>query len=362
MLDTLRRASTSWFFKLFFLLLVASFALWGIGDMVRSLVPRSPAMTIGKVEITVEDVGQEYKRELDRLQTMFGGKLTDEQARQFGLLDRTVQQMTVRALLDLAGNDLGLSADDETLRRQIAANPAFHNQFGRFDSQVFRSQLSRMGYSEDMFTSLARRDMVRSQLAGVATGGVKAPTVLADPLYRHRMERRVAELASFATDRMPIPPAPGEDLLQAWYKEHSQRFMAPEYRGLTFLLLRPVDVAGDIQVSDEQVKEAYEAHQSEYGEPERRVVEQILLDSEAEAQKAREMVRDGKKIQDIAAIGDKPREVQPLGWVTKGDLPEDLAEAVFALPEKAISEPVKSGLGWHVFHVPAISPAKVKPL
>ncbi|HTS91813.1 MAG TPA: peptidyl-prolyl cis-trans isomerase, partial [Stellaceae bacterium] len=50
-----------------------------------------------------------------------------------------------------------------------------------------------------------------------------------------------------------------------------------------------------------------------------------------------------------------------LGTVAKSDLPPELAEVAFKLGADGISDPVKTGFGWHVLHVVAIEPATTKP-
>jgi peptidyl-prolyl cis-trans isomerase D len=49
-----------------------------------------------------------------------------------------------------------------------------------------------------------------------------------------------------------------------------------------------------------------------------------------------------------------------LGTVAKSDLPPELAEVAFKLGPDGISDPVKTGFGWHIVHVVAIEPATTK--
>lgn len=358
MLDVFRSASKTWVVRILFALLALSFVAWGAGDVVRGGVGRSPAIEIGKTAMSAAEVMNEFKREVERLQPLFGGKLTPEDARKMGMLDRTIDSLIARTLIDEAARTLGLAATDETILRWVASNPAFKGPTGQFDRDVFRARLSRLGFTEESFMKTERTNMVRNQMIETVTAGIGAPQVLTDPLLTWREERRVAETFVIKDESTPLPPAPDAAQLEAYYKDNVSRFMAPEYRALTVLLLRPADVAGGIDIDDAMLQEAYQQRLEEFSTPERRAVSQIVFDEQSSAAKATDLVTQGK---DLAAVAKALNaEIIDLGNVEKGDLPEGLAEAVFKLSAGATGQPVKSALGWHVVKVAQVQPGRTR--
>ena len=187
--NSFRKASKSWFIKILFGILIVSFSVWGIGDVIRQRAEMQPAIVIGKEQITASQVVDEFRRDTERLSAAFGGKLTTEQARQFGLLQRTVEHIVTRGLLDQSANDLGLGADENTLRQLIASNPAFQNQLHVFDKAQYQRALVRAGLSERQFVAMERRDIAREQLMQAVAEGV---TGAGDP------------------HRPPLPVSPGK--------------------------------------------------------------------------------------------------------------------------------------------------------
>ena len=230
MLDTFRNASQSWFIKILFGLLIISFGVWGIGDVVRERAELKPAITVGKQSISAVEVAEEFRHDTERLSAMFGGKLTRDQARQFGLLQRTIEQMVNRALVDEAASNLGLGVDDESLRRIIATTPAFQNELHVFDKTLYQHVLSRAGFTERQFVKMEKGDIAREQVGQMIGGGLKAPTLMADPLYRYRQETRVAETVTFPIDKMPAPAKPEDAVLNQFHQGHAALFMSPEMR------------------------------------------------------------------------------------------------------------------------------------
>ncbi|CUW40669.1 putative peptidyl-prolyl cis-trans isomerase [Magnetospirillum sp. XM-1] len=358
MLDVFRTASKTWIVRLLFALLGLSFITWGAGDVVRGGVGRSPAIEIGKTSMSAAEVMAEFKREVERLQPLFGGKLTPEDARKMGMLDRTIDSLIARTLIDEAARSLGLAATDETILRRVASNPAFKGPTGQFDRDVFRSRLARLGFTEDSFMKTERTNMVRNQMVETVAAGIGAPVALTDPLLAWREERRVAETFVVKDESTPLPPAPEAAQLEAYYKDNLSRFMAPEYRALTVLLLRPADVAGGIDIDEAMLQETYQQRLEEFSTPERRAVSQIVFDEQSAAAKATDLVTQGKDLAAVAkALG---AEIIDLGTIEKGDLPEGLAEAVFKLSAGATGQPIKSALGWHVVKVSQVQPGRTR--
>ena len=355
MLDIFRKASKTWAVKIFFALLALSFVSWGVGDFVRGGAGRGPAIEVGKTAISAGEVMAEFKREVERLQPLFGGKLTPEDARKLGLLDRTIESLVTRTLVDEAGRSLGLSANDEQILRQVTSNAAFRNELGQFDRDLFRRTLARAGYSEDGFLKVERANVIRQQMAEGLSSGVVAPSVLVDPLLHHREERRTAELIQVNDDQMPMPPAPEAAIVEQYYKDNTAHFMAAEFRKLTVLLLRSADVADEVLVTPEMVAEAYQQRQDEFNTPERRQVSQLVLDDKAAA-----MVARGMDLNAIAKALDT--QVLDIGVVEKGDLPEELAEPVFAQAANTIKPPIKTALGWHVIRIAGVQAGRTRAL
>jgi hypothetical protein len=87
---------------------------------------------------------------------------------------------------------------------------------------------------------------------------------------------------------------------------------------------------------------------------ERLLLRQLILPDQPSARAAQERARRGE---DFAALSRQLSRAPnaatggALGWVERGQLPPEFEAAVFPLPAKALSAPVKSSAGWHVFQV-----------
>jgi peptidyl-prolyl cis-trans isomerase D len=148
MLKALRSSVGGYFAKILFALLIGSFALWGVGDMITRFVrPEKPVATVGGSELTGPEVVQSFQRRVAQLRAQFGGRLTTEQAIQFGILDQTVQQLVGQRLFDLEAQRVGLAVGNDLVRQRIRDEPAFKDVTGRFSPVQFESALRNAGFS-----------------------------------------------------------------------------------------------------------------------------------------------------------------------------------------------------------------------
>ncbi|MCG5243338.1 SurA N-terminal domain-containing protein [Azospirillum doebereinerae] len=349
MLQFIRSFAGSWVVKILFVLLILSFGIWGIGDVFRSSVPTTVA-EVGKVAIERDALDQEFRRQIERLRPMVGGNLTAEQAKQFGLLDQSLNALIQRTLFDLAAKDAGVAVSKEVVRLRIADEPAFRNQQGQFDPNVFRTVLRNNQLTEDGYVALVSRETARELVAGAVGAGIAAPKPLVRDLYRFRGEKRVAEVVTLPNAAIGDVSAPDEAEVTKSYEDHQVRFTAPEYRALTVAQLSPDALAKDVKIEDDQLRAAYDERSAEFGTPEKRNVQMVVVDDEAKA-KAIAKSAKAKGLADAA----KEAGVEPVALdnIARTELPE-LGDAVFALEQGKPSDAIKSGLGWHVLAVTGI--------
>ncbi|MCH7711303.1 MAG: SurA N-terminal domain-containing protein [Proteobacteria bacterium] len=362
MLQALRKQTGSWIVKILLGLLILSFAVWGINDIF--LGERDPVVAeVGGVKITSSELEREFRRELARVSPMFGGRLDREQAKQLGLLDGALDGLIDRVLFSLGTRDLGVAVSEELVRRTIHANPAFHDDRGRFDRRLFANVLFQNNFTEDGYVSVLKENLARSQLTSAVASFSQVPRKSVEAIYRYRQERRIAEHVLVPAASVTGVGVPDRTAIEEFYKAHSGRYMAPEYRAVTYVSLDPDSLAAEIRVSDDKLREAYEARRDEFTARERRQVDQIVLTDEATARRAHGFLLDGRNFPSIVKqLGDGKTNLISLGWVERSDLLPELADPTFALKDGEVTDPVKSSLGWHILRVTASENKRVRTL
>jgi peptidyl-prolyl cis-trans isomerase D len=362
MLNVIRQKAGSWVVKVLLLLLVVSFAIWGIGDVFFGGVRNPTVATVGSTEISASELADAFNRSLNNLQRRLGRTIDREQAIQFGLMQQTLQDLIARRLIDLRARDMGLTVADDTLRQLVTDDPVFQSA-GRFDRDRFEQLLRASGMTEQSYLASLRQDIVRSTLTSSLTAPVAVPETLVDTIYRYRNEERRGHYVAVAASSIVDPPQPSEDDLAAFHEAHQDRFTTPEYRRLSFVTLAPEDLIDEIAVDEAQIEAEYQARLDRYRTPERRSVEQLLAPDQETIEKAARQVAEGASFDQVAeTLAAEGVSSDKLGQITRSDLPPGPADAIFALAEGEVSQPIKSPFGWHLFKLTEILPEKTVPL
>ncbi|MGI9417169.1 MAG: SurA N-terminal domain-containing protein [Geminicoccaceae bacterium] len=360
MLTALRKQAKSWVVKALLLLLVLSFAIWGIGDIFYGNPAEDTVASVGSSDISGGELNEAFNRSLNNLQRQFGGQLTREQAIGIGVLQQTLQEQVSQRLVDLEAADMGVSVDDDTLRRLITENPNFQSS-GRFDRLRFNQLLRASGLSEDGYLEAFRQELARNALTTAVAAGATVPDAQVDAIYRYRNEERRGRYLKIADADIDDIDAPDDAALEAIYKDNEQQFTAPEYRTITFVTLEPEDLLDEVEIADEDIQAAYDDRSAQYITPETREIEQLLAPDEAVAEKAGALIEGGKSFDEVADELDGV-SVTDLGAVTEAGMPAGIGGEAFAVNEGEVTDPVKSPFGFHLFKVKTVTPEEVTPL
>lgn len=339
-------------------LLIISFAVWGIGDMVTPGANYNQVAEVDGTPITQREFQEQFQREMSRIRARIGN-IDAQQARNLGLAESTLNGLISRRLLGLQAADLGLLVSDEQVIEAIRRQPAFRNALGQFDRSVFEVTLANNGVSEGMYVASLRQDTQQDYIGGVISAGAAAPPQLAETVYRYRNERRSADVVRIKRAALASAPTPTDADLNAYLEKNANQFRAPEYRRLSVLHMDPDQVAKELSPSEEKIQREYEDRLSGLSVPERRRLEQILIKDEATAKKAHATLSEGRSFEAVSkeATGKSGDDIK-LGLVTAPDLLPDLAKAAFALEKGQFTAPTKSPLGWHIIRVTEIQPGR----
>ena len=345
-------------------LIIVSFVIWGVGDMLRGFTTSTVA-SVGGIKISAQEYRGAYDRAIQQYQRRFRRPLTNEEARQLGLDRSILQQLLNEAAIDDEGHKLGLDISENALRAIITSNPNFQDKSGAFDPSRFESALRDMDMNERGFVSELRKQVLRQFIVGALTTGISAPKAETRAEADYQGQTRSADYFLLPASAAGEIPAASESELKTFYNDRKSSYRAPEYRGMTILALEPSTIANPAEVSDADAEAAYQklaGKDPKFGAPEKRDLQQILFHSEADAEAAEAKIKAGASFEDLVKErGLKPEDTD-LGQTTKDAMLDQAeANAVFALPQGGVSGVLKTQFGPVIVRVKSIIPSTVKP-
>jgi peptidyl-prolyl cis-trans isomerase D len=359
MLDAMRKRANSWFVRALLLVLIASFAVWGIGDTFFGRQDIAIAVQVGDIEVPLQEVDRAFEIDRRAFGEQFGATLDRRQAASLGILNRSLQNVIARALVDQHRRDLGIGVSDAEVAAAIRNDQRFATD-GNLDRARFDMYLRSLGLGEAQYVEQVRADIGRARVLDALTGSIAAPSVLVERLGAWRGETRSGTLLEVASDAMTAPE-PTDAELKAFLEENIDAFQAPEYRTVTLVTLTADDIVDEIEIDEARLREEYEARADFYTTPERRRVGQLLASDRETIEAARLALEEGAVFAELAdSMADRGLTYGPLGPTAREDLPPEFADAIFALGPDEVSEPVQSAFGWHLFRLIEVEPETVR--
>ena len=359
MLQSMRQATKSWASRAVIIVLALSFGAWGINDVFTG-GSRSAVATVGEVDVPTVLFDRQFQRALQRERERSGRPdLTRDEAHQAGLTGQVLNLLVREYLLDAEAARLGLRAADASVMQELAGSPAFSNEQGQFDPELYDLVLERNNMTRADYEDLIRVDLLRDQILSAVGGNRRVPEAMIDAVHRYRAEERSAQLALVPAGGMAGLSEPGETAIRAYYDENTASFLAPERRSAVLVQLTAEAMVSEIELSDEDVYAEYEARIDEFDVPERRAVIQINAQDEALIREGAQRIAEGEDFDTVADdLERRGAAVLPIpNFEADGPL-KAMSEAVFRLTEGSVSEPVQTAFGWHLFKVEKVELAR----
>ena len=361
MLEMIRKNVAGIFAKILIALLVLSFAVWGVADVITG-VGRSVVASIGGNDIGSEEFRVEYQQQLDNMSRQFRRRLTPAQARAFGIENRVLETMIGARAVDNHAKELDLSITAKAVEDTVRTDPLFQGANGQFDPTRLENILRNVGYSEEYFLNSRRQDTVRDQLTSSMLENVAVPKVLSDLIRTYRGEQRIIQYFAIDPAKSTKIGQPAETDLRKTYDDNKARFMTPETRQIEALMITAKDATKKLKFSDEALKEEYAKRKDSYSVPEQRKVLQLSLKDKASADKALAEIKGGKSFEDVAKANGASATDIDLGLVTEAQLIDPtIRAAAFKLAKDKVSGVVVGRFSPVLLKVTEIKEGKVPP-
>ena len=329
---------------------------------------------VGKHEISQNDfqnrVNQLRQQAADEQGDHFDSSVFEKPEVKQQILDAMVDQQ----LLLQTNDDWGMRVSDQAVRDYIATIPAFQLN-NQFDPTTYRTYLESQRKTPDSFES-----DIRSSLSGQLIPDAVNDTTIVTDATMDRFLSLISQRRDLRYFVLPRPKLADDQVtdaqIDAFYKAHQADYMNPEQVSVKYLEVNGADLKPDAAPSDDDLKKRYEDEKQRFVQPEQRLVSHILINVPANAtpdqQKA--ALAKAEKIaaqatpgnfaslakQDSEDLGSKIQGGD-LGWLQKGVTNAPFEAAMFALQKNQISKPVLSPDGYHIIFLRDLRSGETKP-
>ena len=287
---------------------------------------------------------------------------------------RVLDAMVDQQLLLQANDDWGMRVSDQAVRDYIAGIPAFQVN-GQFDPISYRAWLASQRKTPDMFEGEIRSSLAIQLLPDAINDSTIVSDVQVDRFLSLLTQRR--DLRYFLLPHPHLADNQVSDAqIEKWYKAHLAEYMNPEQVSVKYVEVNGADLPLEAAPSEDDLKKRYADEKQRFVQPEQRLVSHILINVPANAtpEQQKAVLAKAEKIaaeakpgdfaklaeQDSQDLGSK-RQGGDLGWLEKGVTNPAFDAALFALQKNQISKPVLSSDGYHIIWLRDVRSGESKP-
>ena len=341
-------------------LLVISFAIWGIADIFRGYGSQT-LIQVGDTEITAQQYARTQQDVLRSMSSSAGRNLSLQEARETGLEKRVLERLIGGAALDTHAKSLRLGVSDEALLEAIKKDPAFQDATGNFNPIALQQTLRTLDMTEQSFLAKEREQNLRRQLLSTVGKTATTPEVFLTAFNNYNNETRSLRYVIVPKTAAGSVPEPTEEDLKDYYDNHHAKFTQAELRKIGVIAVTPETVKDKVQISEDDLKAAFEKDKGTLGTPERRQVQQISFPDRAAADAAYQKIQSGADFVIVAKEQGLSESDIDLGLLKQAEMADAaIADAAFKLEKDKVSEPVAGQLGkTALLRVTVIEPGKV---
>jgi peptidyl-prolyl cis-trans isomerase D len=358
MLQRIHDSLAKWVIVIVLGLIAFSFIFWGV-DFGMTGVTTFAAKVNGE-DVPLTDFDQALQQRQNQYQQIYRADLPEEVRRE---LRRTTIEDLVRATaLKQRAEEQGYHASAARLDEAIRGIEAFQIA-GEYSDEVAVNVLRNQGLSPAGFREMMRTDLEIGDLQnGIAESTFMTPAEFRRYIELYNQRREVA-YALFNPESFMAGITIDDAAIAEHYENNQVSYQTPETVDLEYIEVTLADVAATVEVTEEELRAAYEEERLRFETAEERRSRHILIavedDQEDAARAAAEAVvariRGGEDFAAVAAevSADAGTKAQggDLGWNSRGTFPTEFEEALFALEPGELSEPVRTDSGFHVIRL-----------
>lgn len=253
MLNQLRSFAATKFTKLLLIILVGSFALWGVGDVIRGGAHADVATYSGG-EVTLEEWSIKYNEFASRSRGWFEN-LSDEE--KLEVATAIANQLVINELFNKEIHKLGFTISDDMIHFQIATNPNFQDG-GQFSKEKFEAYLKARGFNDASYLEHLRKSM-GSMFLERLTNIENAPASLIAAQQTGAKQVKNYQVVTIEGSKLNLKyPEFSEQELQSVYNANKELFATAEKRSYAVLTIAPQDVKVNPEVTAAEIESYYQ--------------------------------------------------------------------------------------------------------
>jgi peptidyl-prolyl cis-trans isomerase D len=367
MLQRIHDSLGKWIVVVVLGLIAFSFIFWGVDF---GLTGTTFAARVNGEEIPLLEFDRALQERQNQYQQIYRTELPEEVRRELrrAVIDDLVQDAALKQRVE----EQGYRASNARVTQAVRDIAAFQID-GQFSLDNYRALLANRGYTPTGFEELQREVLEVGDLQmGIASSSFLTPAEFRRYIELFNQKREVA-YALFDLEAFGANLTIDDAAIASRYENNQASYQTPETVDLEYIELALADIAANVEVTDEELRAAYEQERERFEMAEQRRARHILVEvaegqedaARAEADSIAARIRGGADFAAVAAevSDDAGTKAQggDLGPISRGMLVGPFEDALFSMQVGDVSDPVRSEFGFHIIRLDEIRAGEVQP-
>ncbi len=342
-------------------IVVLSLAGFGIQDVILGSNSQNIAK-IGNKKIVVKEFVDYLDREMRAFSQANKININIDQARSFGLVNKVLNDLIARKLIDNDLYEKQISQGDNAVASYIADIQIFRGLDNKFDIKKYTDFLRRNNIKTSDFEDDIKNQLTRELFLEVFESSQSVDNFLVEKALDYYFESR--KINFFELDKntfLDLADKPSTEEISRYFEKNSKDFNEPNKKKITVGTIDPNKLAAKEKINDMKAKEYYENNIDDFITEETRLVDSLsFTDDEVN----RQLIEKIKKSPDLFLKEVSARKLSlddiSLGRINKNSSSEKTILNLFDLEKTGIYGPYKSDLGLTLYRIREIDPAKTQ--
>lgn len=372
MLDKIRNSTDSKLAKIILGIIIVPFALFGIDSYLSSVGSNVYIAKVNGVDISA----QQYQNTEAMIRDQMSDPNTDPALFDSPEFKKAVLDNIISTeLMNQSIDKNGFVISDEQLGAYIVGMPDFQEN-GKFSQERYDQIVQYNNLTPKKLEDKIRNQMATQQAKDSLNRLIYVPTEITQPLVNLAYQKRDISLHEIKLDDYKKKIKPSDEDVKTFYDENTSNFIMPDRVKIEFLIYSVAGIVPSISITDEEVKEFFEANKGKFEANQQRRASHILfayqpgIDFEEKA-KIRDLAQTTlneikktpkifeNKVKELSQDIESAKQGGDLGFFSRTDMVKSFADAAFDLKVGDLSEIVETEFGLHIIKLTEIKGEQV---
>ena len=357
MLDIIRNLVSSIFGKILLAIMVLSFALWGVGDILSSGNSQLAAK-VGNEKISLDEFYIKFQQTVRDYNQNTNSNLSLKEAYELQLHNLLLQDLIYSKMVNDYAKKRGIYLNEESLKSVISNLDEFKDSNEIFSNIKYKNFILNNFQSEEAFLS----EIENSIFQGIIFESFNADNYINDAiinkLYDYEGEKRT--ISYFLLNKNEVKIDTNNNLINDYYLDNKSNYLIPEKTIIDFIEVNINDFKRKENINTVEAQDYYNNNIDQYTEEESRNIQFIRFSNESEAYDFYDAVAETNINDFNEYIKINNFKLSNIENFTGGTFSKNISEFIFKLDVNTLSEPISyDDLGFYLFKVNEVNDEKV---